>query len=165
MPENLKLRYRSEDYFSQEPGKLGSIDYGIVMHEIQSRVKKMEDLEKSVEIAHREGKIDPLRKGEILGAFNTGFKKAIPVEFFQPGWKIFTERDILTPAGEYRPDRVLFREDSAIIIDYKFGTEIRRSHTSQVQEYVKLVRETGFSRVKGYVWYFTLGKVEEVNNE
>jgi ATP-dependent helicase/nuclease subunit A len=165
LPKNLMLRYRSEDYFSQEPEKLGSIDYGIVMHEILSRVKKKDDLEKSVEIAYMEGKIDPLSKVEIIDSFYTGFNKSIPVEIFQPGWKTFTERDILTTDGEYRPDRVLFKENSAIVIDYKFGMEIRRSHTSQVIEYLKRVKETGYSNVKGYVWYFTLGKVEEVRDE
>jgi len=165
LSENLKIRYHGSEYFSTDMKKPGSIEYGIIMHEILSRVKVREDLPLSVERTFNEGKIELSDKEEIINAFAEGFSKAIPPEMFEPGWKIFTERDILTPEGDYRPDRLMFKDSHAIIIDYKFGAEVRSGYVSQVKNYIKWIKQTGYDHVKAYVWYFSLGKVEEITDE
>ena len=65
--------------------------------------------------------------------------------------------------GEYkRPDRVMTRGNEAVIIDYKFGKELK-SHKEQVEEYVKALKAMGYDTVKGYVWYVPTGKITRID--
>jgi len=75
----------------------------------------------SLERAFYEGKIDASDKKEILRVLKEGFGKGMPPSMFEEGWKVYNEKEILTPDGEYRPDRIMLKESSAVVIDYKFG--------------------------------------------
>jgi hypothetical protein len=163
--KNLKIKYHGSGHFVVKEDQSVNIDYGIVMHEILSRINSREDIPFSVERSVNEGKIDNNDKNEIIRLLDNGFDAAVPPEFFSPGWKIYNERDILTTHGNYRPDRIMLRENSAIIIDFKFGMEIKTVYISQLTNYLKLIKETGYEHVRGYVWYFTLGRTEEVSYE
>ena len=60
-----------------------------------------------------------------------------------------------------RPDRVIIRGGETIVVDYKFGEE-RKGYRWQVGRYMKLLRQMGYSRVKGYLWYVKNNKVEQI---
>ena len=161
----LKVKFRGDDLIVRESGKLGSIEYGVVMHEILSRLKNRNDIERSVEIAYNQGKFDENGKTEIRNTLENAFKNNSQFEMFPEGWKIYSERTLITKTGEYRPDRVMLKGKSAIIIDFKFGKEIISSHKSQVRDYMNYIRQTGIDNTKGYIWYLTLEKVEEIGDE
>ena len=82
-----------------------------------------------------------------------------------------------------RPDRVMLREGAAdevpdgenrqpsttvVIVDYKFGhyhgpdTSIGDNYARQVQHYATRLREMGYARVEGYLWFVDAGKVTPV---
>jgi CRISPR/Cas system-associated exonuclease Cas4 (RecB family) len=54
------------------------------------------------------------------------------------------------------------RGDEVVVVDYKFGMLRKESHREQVEAYAKLLKKMGYSSVRGYLWYITLGDVEQV---
>jgi ATP-dependent exoDNAse (exonuclease V) beta subunit len=163
-PKKVKIRFRSEEYFSADGSGIGEVDYGIIMHGILSNVKLPTDLEKAVNLPFHEGKIDKSKKNEILELLLSKISSP-PIDcLFNPDWQVYSEREILTPEGrEYRPDRVMVLNNDAVVVDYKFGTRENPTYAFQLRKYMKLLYEIGYKNVKGYIWYVILDKSEEVN--
>ena len=162
-PKKVKLRYRSEEFFIAGAPGTGNINYGIIMHEILSDVKRKSDLESAVNKSFLEGKIDSSKRSEILGLLSVKLSSHQSEVIFNPGWQVFTERAILTGEGqEYRPDRVLVNDNSAIVCDFKFGSHENPAYPRQLRKYIKLLNEIGYKNVKAYIWYVILDKWEEV---
>jgi RecB family endonuclease NucS len=62
-----------------------------------------------------------------------------------------------------RPDRLVFLDDGSVeIIDYKFTSGELAAHVTQVTTYVNLLRQMGYDRVTGYLWYPLKGEVVKV---
>ena len=81
--------------------------------------------------------------------------------FFAPGLRILNETPIFTPDGKtYVPDRVVFADGHATIIDYKFGHEQPR-YRQQVRNYKKLVEKMGYTAT-AYLCYVGENRLEEV---
>ena len=90
---------------------------------------------------------------------------SIAGEWFNGSWSMLhKERNIILPDGKSkRPDRVMTRNGEAVVIDYKFGRE-ESAHIRQVEEYIKALKEMGYTSVKGYVWYVPTGKITQIEN-
>jgi len=83
-------------------------------------------------------------------------------DWFADDVRVLNEATILTPTGDlYRPDRVVFRNKQAIVVDYKFGDKENDSYLQQVKQYMELITGMGYE-VSGYVCYVSLEKVVEV---
>ena len=57
-----------------------------------------------------------------------------------------------------RPDRVILKDDKAIIVDFKFGLE-KTDYINQVRNYRKLLTEMGYKNVEAFLWYVDINKV------
>jgi ATP-dependent helicase/nuclease subunit A len=83
-------------------------------------------------------------------------------DWFSGTWKVYTETDLLTENDTFRPDRMLIRDDQAVVVDYKSGHTKQESHVRQVQRYITILKETGIAQVKGYLWYIGNNELMEV---
>jgi hypothetical protein len=90
--------------------------------------------------------------------------------WFDGSMKLYNECPILSKqyneeSGKYqiyRPDRVMIGKDSIYIADFKFG-EPRKEYKNQIKEYMKQLQLMEPEKtVKGYLWYITTNKIEEV---
>ena len=84
-------------------------------------------------------------------------------KWFDGSYKMYNECTILS-SGENRsrrPDRVMVKGDEAVVVDYKFGRE-REEYDIQVKNYMNLLKDIGYSNVKGYVWYVYKNHIKEV---
>ncbi len=50
----------------------------------------------------------------------------------------------------------------AVVVDYKFGGHDAERYRRQIASYSTLLREMGYARVEGYLWYVSQGRVERV---
>ncbi|MDE6853530.1 MAG: hypothetical protein K2J38_00570, partial [Muribaculaceae bacterium] len=85
--------------------------------------------------------------------------------WFDSSNRIYTERSIYVSAEKksFRPDRIVFYPDGRVsIVDYKFTSEARPEHFSQVENYIDLMRRLGYDSVEGYLWYPLQGTVKRV---
>ena len=108
-----------------------------------------------------------MTKEELIAKVESDLAGVVDREWFGSSrYKVYTERDILFKGQFYRPDRVLISSDGskkeAVVIDYKFGDKKNGKYNSQVKRYCKLLREMGFIKVTGYIWYLALKEIEEV---
>ena len=84
--------------------------------------------------------------------------------WFDGSYKLFNERSILIADSEEnsrRPDRVMIKGDTAVVVDYKFASKKER-HNEQVKQYIELLKRIGYKNVTGYLWYVYTNKIESV---
>ena len=131
---------------------------GIVLHGILAGVRSPEDLPGAVQEALLDGRIDSAHAAEALEVLRA--RIAAHPEFFEGGG--WNEAAIFDADGsEYRPDRVVVRGDSALVVDYKFGGREKR-YEAQVRRYMRLCSELGFKDVKGCVWYVPEDEIDYI---
>jgi ATP-dependent exoDNAse (exonuclease V) beta subunit len=159
-PESLRLKLHGENYFTgAEDENRKKIRYGRLMHELFEKIVIADDLKSALNTMMLEGRIGPEEKINLETRFRDLIKTEKVSEWFDPGNIVLNEASILVPGGEIRrPDRVVIRNNTVIVIDFKFG-EPSGSHINQVVKYKNLLREMGHERVEGYVWYVDESKI------
>ena len=63
----------------------------------------------------------------------------------------------------HRPDRVMTDGERTIVVDYKFGTP-RADHVKQIGEYMRLLDDMGYMKIKGCLWYVDRNIIKEYDN-
>ena len=182
-PQKISLRGSDED---------DNIRLGVLYHELFSYIDGRGNTEGLIEEKVAKAVLKFLKKnpGTLLGDnFQTLEKDVLGKIFrvkeygwFDEGKMVKNETSILSEKGMYRPDRVLLPADGSMdwaqVVDYKFGKFIEDSeenaekvgythsdNVKQVGNYMKLLREMGYSDVKGWLWYVLEDKVEEVKGD
>ncbi|HXK99909.1 MAG TPA: 3'-5' exonuclease, partial [Dysgonamonadaceae bacterium] len=157
--DRLRLRLNSIGYFTDD----GSRDYGMLMHEIISQVKTLDDLDKAVGKKYLAGEITEEKKNQLLVSLREWLSIPDVKDWYSDKYQILNETQVLHPAfGFSRPDRVMIGDNEVIVADYKFGETEESSYLRQVRRYVQYVREMGYDNVLGYVFYVRMKKVVKV---
>jgi len=159
-PESLKLRLHSEDYFTtgKEPDRQ-KINYGKLMHEVFEGINTTDDIPSAVMKLVLQGKIpesdSPMLEKKLISLVASPQVS----EWFGQGINVIKEADILLPSGRIRrPDRVILKDDKAVIIDFKFGEE-NQEYTEQIRHYCSLLNEMGYMNTEGFLWYVDKNKI------
>lgn len=160
----LRLKLGCDSYFRIEKNKISrNITIGKIKHELFEHIKTKNDIGKAVRKMIFDGKLDEKEGKDLKDQIVEAMNNPVISAWFEPGWEVKTESSILTPGGsEYRPDRVLIKENTAVVIDYKFTASQTGSHKKQVKNYMKYLEEMGFEKVDGYLWYVEHNSVEEL---
>lgn len=163
--DNMHIEFRQslEAQYYQEDKQTRARDYGTLCHDILSHIEQAEQVQRVVDDYWSKGHIDTEdAKRHILSSLNEMIHHPLIHEWFSGEWTVLRERTIMMPDGTtYRPDRVMVREDKAIVLDYKFATP-KRSHIQQVQHYCYLLQEMGYRLVQGYLYYEPSKRLEQV---
>lgn len=136
-------------------------EHGIAMHHVFSMIDYPHSIPAAVAKACREG-VASCSEEELLDMVQSKIESVAKYGWFSQDWKVMNECAILTVKGEERrPDRVIVNGDSAVVVDYKFGTahkenpKVGERYKKQVSSYMKLLTGMGFNNVKGYLWYLS----------
>ncbi len=157
--DRLKLRLNNKYFFSEK----GQREYGTLMHEIVSKVSSIDSLEKVVEEYRLSGSITRQQKSDIIDLLSGYLSGPQISEWYTGDYKVLNEVQILQPNGTFiRPDRVMIKGEQVIVVDYKFGEREEKKYNKQVKHYMSQIQKMGYSDVKGYICYITLGSVIEV---
>ncbi len=156
-PGSLRLRLHAENYFSADTKE--KISYGKLMHSVFENIDTAADIPSAVRNLVLEG---TLSSGDAP-ALEEKLKKLISgppaSEWFMPGNRVMKEAGILLPSGHTRrPDRIILKEESAIIIDFKFGEE-NSHYVGQLREYRKLMEDMGYRNIEAFLWYVDKNKI------
>ena len=71
------------------------------------------------------------------------------------------EQDQTSNFKSQRPDRVMTRGKEAVVVDYKFGRE-NNGHKEQIEHYMSVLGEMGYTSIKGYIWYVSQEKIVQI---
>lgn len=138
---------------------------GIALHSIFERVRTRSDFERELARAEQEGLLDGLRvsRQSVVSMVQPQFNDPLIASWFAPGLTLFNEQDIVAGGtAVYRPDRVMAKNGSITVVDYKFGEREEEEHKAQVAGYMSLLRSMGYAQVEGYLWYVALGKTVKI---
>lgn len=158
----LRLKLHSRSYFTGTKDSGDRRHYGLLMHEILATVRTESDMEDAIKDYLRKGIIVKEEyieiKEKIMNALNTAGVR----EWFSEDVRVRNEKDILAPDGKLRrPDRIIFKKDKLIIVDFKFGNE-QAGHKSQVSGYKKILGDMGYENIEAYLWYIDQSRVVAV---
>lgn len=161
--DRLRIRHQSLDYLLENQDLTDSrLNYGLIMHDILKGITRKSDQAKAIASMIREGRISEQESKTVVSEMEKFWNLPETENWFAGDVKVLNETTILTPSGEqYRPDRVIIHENTATIVDYKFGDNENKHYLKQVQQYMNLIGEMGY-RTEGFVCYVSLGKVVKV---
>nr|WP_321452099.1 UvrD-helicase domain-containing protein [uncultured Carboxylicivirga sp.] len=158
-----RIKIHPESMVLNSHDGLANLKRGKLMHKLFEYIVSSEDVNRAIHQLILNGQLKTSEKNEIMKFITDKINQPLVKEWFNAENTIINEGDILTSTGLYRPDRVVVRNNEAIVIDYKFGEIRNEKYRPQVNRYKKLLSQMGYKNVKGYIWY--LGKedlVEEV---
>jgi len=154
----------------QEILKKENIIKGMVLHEIFSRIKKLEKEKEDrivtnalteTKLLYPQIKEDSFYRDKILSLISD---PGLSRFFYLDKEEVFCEKEIVNKFGDTkRIDRLIVGKDKVRVIDYKSSGKGEKSHKKQVREYMALVSALYPGReVKGFIIYFDELKVEEI---
>lgn len=140
-------------------------DRGIIMHDILGNVGHRRDIPVAVRRHAYKLHLPDSETEEITRHLQNATGSEDVLQWFEGYRRIIRERTIALPDGNaYRPDRIVWTADGHVdVIDYKFGEEHPAKYSRQVQNYMKLLNDAGYSHVRGFIWYLDSGKIVPVN--
>lgn len=175
----FKQSNKSKEFIDNGDEELANMSYiklGSMLHSIFSRINTKDDVERVLSELQMEGVLcdglnkdigSALEREKLHAILNKCFENPIVADWFGGGWNLYNECTILSADKETgnvvkkRPDRVMQRGDETVVIDYKFGKQMRE-YKEQVRDYMKLLLYMGHKKVKGYLWFVYSNKIEEV---
>jgi len=161
--DRLRIRHQSLDYLLENQQLTDSrLNYGIIMHDILKQITHKSDQQNAIADLVRSGRISEEESKTVEEELQHFWNMPETENWFSTDTRVLNETTILIPTGEqYRPDRVVIRGNEATIIDYKFGDKESKTYLQQVQQYMNLIAEMGYS-TSGFVCYVSLKKVVQV---
>jgi ATP-dependent exoDNAse (exonuclease V) beta subunit len=160
--ERVKLRNSGEDFLITGERTVAVKNRGKIIHDILSSVITKSDVESACIKALADGKINEIELDEIQEAIKISFENPLISDWFSGKYQILNERNLLTNEKLFRPDRIMYFEKEAVVVDYKTGEKKSDDNNRQVSHYAKILKETGFAKVEGYLWYINQNEVEKV---
>jgi ATP-dependent exoDNAse (exonuclease V) beta subunit len=159
----FKQSNRSREFISsQTSAKESYVSYGNLMHKLFEQINDWNDIDRAIENQISEGSIPLEKKQYYAEKIRSAIIESGVEDWFSGNYKNYTESTILLEENgevkQKRPDRVLFKEDSTLVIDFKFG-EAHNAHIKQVKQYMNLMESMNYPQVKGYLWYVEEQKV------
>ena len=149
----VKQHLESTDFFTDEPTKGVSINYGKTMHTLFSQIKNSSDVEAALDNMQFSGLINDDQKKELKLKIDNLLNQEPYKTWFSDTWEVKNEISVISPDSSiHRPDRVMLNSNEVIVVDYKFGAE-SDSYKRQIKRYVELIQKMGYSKVEGYLWY------------
>ena len=146
---------------------------GRLLHRIFSAIRTADDVEPLMQQMQMEGLFGSrLGINDVKRIVTHALAHPQGRDWFTPEWRLFNEQAIVFKQADdtilRRPDRVMLSSDGEkiVVVDFKFGKP-RPEYTVQVSEYMQLLRQMGYPRVDGYLWYVYKGHIEkiEINDE
>jgi ATP-dependent helicase/nuclease subunit A len=161
--DRLRIRHQSLDYLlGNQQLNDSRLNYGIIMHDILKQITHKSDQQNAIADLVRSGRISEEESKTVEEELLHFWNMPETENWFSLDAKVLNETTILIPTGEqYRPDRVVIRGNKATIVDYKFGDKESKTYLQQVQQYMNLIAEMGYS-TSGFVCYVSLKKVVQV---
>ena len=145
-----------KQYDNMEEGKL--------LHLVMSGIETRDDITQTLDRLTIEGLIPTENKyNRIKSLVEKALMLPAASEWFNGSYKLYNECSILGDINgkQRRPDRVMIKDDEAVIVDYKFGCE-HDEYKEQVKGYMNLLKEIGYTNVKGFLWYVNKNYIKEV---
>ncbi len=164
---DLRLRLPSQRYFEEAATGLSPRDFGILMHRAFEHAENKAQIDEAVGQMQADGSLSEEEATALRRKIDHALEHPDAREWFGGKWRcVRNEQEIILPgsASTRRPDRVMLGDGGrAVVVDYKFGELDAERYRRQIREYMRLLREMGYTKTEGFLWYVLLDKIEPVN--
>jgi ATP-dependent exoDNAse (exonuclease V) beta subunit len=159
----ISIRRQADILSTDDSGTTGEkINYGILLHEILSMIHRKDQVDDILTSQAGSGEITQDEKIRLSEMLNKLWDNDKINSWFTDNWEIKTEVPVLPEKGHLRRlDRVMIKNDTAIVVDYKTG-EKRSADIKQVKNYKDILRRMGYKQIEGYILYLNNGELIEV---
>jgi ATP-dependent helicase/nuclease subunit A len=158
--DKLVIRQAGKTYFDSD--KEERVKYGIHVHSVLSYIHTKTDVDAALQRAIQEGLLTTLESDQVKAELQQLLSVPMISSWFDEGWEVHTEVPVILPGGEEsRFDRLLIKDNKAIVIDFKTGAS-SKTDQQQVLAYMDILRSMNFTEVEGNVLYVRTGEVVEV---
>ena len=152
--QQLRLRKNYDEFFEKDGSVESKINRGNIIHQILSQVNTSSDLDRAINEAFQQGMIPSSEVTEIKKQLLEMVNDEEVKSWFDGSCEVINERNILTGGTLKRPDRIMITKNGeAIVVDYKSGQMEPKKYRSQILRYMKDLRQCGYNKVNGYLWY------------
>jgi ATP-dependent exoDNAse (exonuclease V) beta subunit len=128
-------------------------EWGNLVHLVMSRIKDKDDADRVIRDIARQGLVRESHRAKLRSVIQSILEHPGVSGFFEPGLVVRNEPEILMQDGKgYRPDRVVFRDGEAIVIDYKTGRPYP-GHRDQVVQYMDLLLQMNYRVREAWLVY------------
>lgn len=158
-----------DDELEEQEKRNSYIETGNVLHALFASIRTADDVDRAIDRLEFDGVLydKPMTREELHRIIGSRMQVPQVADWFDAKWQVFNECAIITEGEEpgtvvsRRPDRVIYDGHEMKVIDFKTGKEYDKHH-SQVRRYMQYLREMGYDRVSGYLWYIRPNRVVEV---
>jgi ATP-dependent exoDNAse (exonuclease V) beta subunit len=169
VPESIQDRLWFPHISLQDNEALGDRDYlstemqfGIQFHLLISRIERREDIASLTNIGIKAGDVSVDNRTELVEKLTAIFDQEEYRTLFDDAISVLTEQEFIVNATKtLRPDRVILKKDSTVIVDYKTGIPNAKDE-KQVQEYGLVLNAMNYPQVEGYLFYTSLNELRRV---
>jgi ATP-dependent helicase/nuclease subunit A len=127
----------------------------LLVHSVLAGIKNINEIENLIEKIIFEGLLKHEESSDLKKEITLVLNTPEIATFFETGYEILAERELLLPEGKIlRPDRVIVKNNEAIVIDFKTGKR-DKSHASQVKQYSEALQKMNYKSVTGKIVYLS----------
>lgn len=146
--DNITIATPSKNY----QNSVQKVREGILTHEILSKIKTPNDIDKVLNFYLLEGTITQTEGQNINQRIRNIMEDRRYSAYFQENLTILPEREILHEGKSYRPDRLVKMPQGWVIIDFKTGEE-NDKHFTQIEKYKNIIEQLGKKVIKTEIIY------------
>ena len=137
--------------------------YGVLAHEIISLVNSESEIDVLVDQYIQEGILAVEDRPKLVEEIHEIWHHPIINTWLSGNYKIWNESSIITvDGGTQRPDKVFTNAEETIVLDFKFTQGDYISHKTQVAQYMDALKNVGYEKIKGYLYYAKTKDLVEV---
>ncbi len=148
---------KSEDFLSEEQR------YGNQFHLAISSIHNKNEIEKIIYQLIQTGLVEHAFEEQLRTDLIQLFETPAYNRLFENAIEILSEQSYIISRNEQiRPDKIIVKADSTIVVDYKTGQPLKK-HRRQVEQYCSVLQEMNYPNVEAYLFYiknFELIQVE-----
>lgn len=146
---------------SQNDAILSTLDedsrrYGVVVHDLMSRIIVADDIQPVVEKYCKDNHIVSSDAASIMDRISRMVADPANSPYFDPRYRVKCEASIAINGKTRRPDRIVFAPDQTWVVDFKTGSFSSESHSkyqNQVAEYAAALTAMGYPNVQPVIIY------------
>ncbi len=136
-----------EDFLSEQ------MQFGIQFHLLVSRITTVSDITNEIDKAIQQGEVSEENKTALTAKIQDLLFRPDYQALFSNHERVVNEQTIIGVGGSiHRPDKLIFKSNETIIIDYKTGLPNKKDE-KQVSEYCAILSAMGYPNVTGYLFY------------
>ncbi|MFK7903763.1 MAG: UvrD-helicase domain-containing protein, partial [Chitinophagales bacterium] len=149
----ITIRSDSDRFFMLfDSKKSEAIKTGQKIHSVLEKMVFAKDLEKVMRQLQIQGILQAVDIPIIRERIKKTFQDKKVQSWFSNEWEVLAERRLLRNQDSYIPDRVLIKDNQAIVIDYKTGKNDNK-HKRQVNRYAQILEGIGYQVTEKYLLY------------